>query len=191
MLEVTYSRQIVVMVVALVMSYASVLSVSEPEQAVNSRGWSFRREYPSDVARKIFELVRVGTGMNIPEVNSHESSLKRSRYSQRQIGSEFLGKRTVDDEIAKRIGSEFLGKRMGSEFLGKRIGSEFLGKRMGSEFLGKRMGSEFLGKRIGSEFLGKRSPYISSRNNNNSHVIGSEFLGRGIVDDYEERMLLH
>ncbi|XP_023218547.1 fulicin peptides-like isoform X1 [Centruroides sculpturatus] len=177
MLEVTYSRQIVLMAVIMVMSCVSVLSVSEPEQAMSNRGWSVGREFPSDVARKIFELVRVGTGMNIPDVNSHETSLKRSRYSQREIGSEFLGKRTVDDERDKRIGSEFLGKRMGSEFLGKRIGSEFLGKRMGSEFLGKRMGSEFLGKRIGSEFLGKRAD-VMYNDQGKSSPIGSEFLGR-------------
>ena len=86
-------------------------------------------------------------------IPSYKQQRNNFVWQKRGPGSEFLGKRSVNQSIYKRVpGSEFLGKRVpGSEFLGKRVpGSEFLGKRVpGSEFLGKRVpGSEFLGKRI-------------------------------------------
>lgn len=161
-------------------------------------------ENPEEALRNILRYFRLGgAGIELPTHGLYptsEKAPKRARFGPQRtiIGSEFLGKRSYDDEAeAKRMGSEFLGKReayyepretkrMGSEFLGKRMGSEFLGKRMGSEFLGKRMGSEFLGKRVGSEFLGKRSMESEERSSEDLGVdpedlqkrMGSEFLGK-------------
>ncbi|XP_067127138.1 helicostatins-like [Centruroides vittatus] len=156
MMEVTYSRQIVLMAVIMVMSCVSVLSVSEPEQAMSNRD-------PDGRQRQIVNLPISSDYLRTSEKRLSEFLGGPGKRSYLEEEENMVPIGYLRDNNEKRL-SEFLGgpgKRL-SEFLGgpgKRY-SEFLGgpgKRV-SEFLGgpgKRF-SEFLGgpgKRV-SEFLG-------------------------------------